>query len=111
MRERETDADTHFGISKRSYDVIVAALQRRAEIERALVFGSRAKGTGRHGSDIDIAITGAKVTEATARELSVELNERLPIPYYVDVVAYGAVDDQELREHIDRVGRVFYNPA
>lgn len=78
-----TETEERFGISEHSFRRMQEALHAREEVKRALIFGSRAKGTAKHGSDVDLAIVGRQVTEATARELSVELNERQPIPYYL----------------------------
>jgi predicted nucleotidyltransferase len=97
-----------FGITEKSFDLITEAIGRRPEIERAVIFGSRATGNAKHGSDIDLAIYGEKVTPATAESLSRELNERVPIPYYVDVVAYGHTDHEGLKRHIDTEGREFF---
>ncbi len=97
-----------FGITEKSFDLIVESISARPEIERALIFGSRAMGNAKRGSDIDLALCGEKVTRATAEALSRELNEQLPIPYYVDVVAYREIDHDRLKRHIDAEGREFF---
>jgi uncharacterized protein len=94
-----------FGISERSMDIVKKALARFPEIERALIFGSRAMGNYKSGSDIDLAISGREVGTDTARRLSVILNEEEPLPYKVDVVAYAACENEELKRHIDEWGR------
>lgn len=60
------------------------------------------------GSDIDLALKGEKVTPQTAIELTAKLNESLPIPYLCDVVAYAALENTELKNHIDQHGVIFY---
>ena len=97
-----------FGITRKSYQLILAALQDYQEVEKAVLFGSRAKGNYRKGSDIDLAITGKNVSAVIALNLKAYLNEVLPIPYYIDVVAYNLLDQPDLKEHIDRVGISFY---
>ena len=101
-------AEERFGISRRSFHAIQEAIDATPEIEEAIIFGSRALGTARRGSDIDIAIKGNRVTPETARALSTQLNERLPIPYYVDVLSYDAIDTPAVRNHIDTHGKRFY---
>jgi predicted nucleotidyltransferase len=108
MSKEVAEREPRFGIAERSFRLILDALRRRREVERAMLFGSRAMGTAKRGSDIDIAIDGPEVTADTARELSAELNERLPIPYYVDVLAYRAIEHRGVKEHIDSEGRELY---
>jgi len=94
-----------FGITERSLEIVISAVARFPEVECALVFGSRAMGNYKPGSDIDLALMGSAVGVDTARRLSVILNEEEPIPYKVDVVAYSACESEELRRHIDQWGR------
>lgn len=97
-----------FGISKKSYYLILETLAEFSEIKKAVIFGSRAKGNARKGSDIDIAIFGEALTPKTAMDLSSKLNEVLPIPYRVDVVAPLLSDHPDLLDHIARVGMTIY---
>jgi predicted nucleotidyltransferase len=75
-------------------------------VQRARVFGSRAKGTFRNNSDIDIAVDGS-VSPLEAAVIKGDLEE-LPCPVFFDVVSYETVTNADLREHIDRVGLVVY---
>lgn len=97
-----------FGISEKSYKAILASFDRYPQIEEVVVFGSRAKGNFKQGSDIDLAIKGKECTQMLAMELGGKLNEEHPVPYHVDVVDYSSLEHRELKEHIDRVGVVFY---
>lgn len=98
-----------FGISKKSYHLILATLGEFPEIEKAVIFGSRAKGNYRKGSDIDIAIFGKEVNLETAMNLSSKLNEVLPIPYRIDAVAPEYINHPDLQDHIARVGIPIYD--
>lgn len=86
---------------------IVAAAAALPAIEQVILFGSRAKGTYKRGSDVDLAIKGLGVTYDTVLELRNQLNEELPLPYFFDVVDY-AICDPALRGHIDRVGKLLF---
>lgn len=97
-----------FGISENTYKALLTVFSHYQQIEIVFIFGSRAKGNFRPGSDIDLAIKGKNCTPALAMELSAKINEGLPIPYKVDVVDYDSLNHQELKEHIDRVGIKFY---
>ncbi|MBZ4687965.1 MAG: polymerase subunit beta [Clostridiales bacterium] len=97
-----------FGISQKSFDLIIEALSGWTEIEKAVIFGSRAIGNYKKGSDIDLAIYGAQITAHTVNALSVMLNEELPLPYYFDVVHYESLKHEPLKVHIDTHGKLLY---
>ena len=44
--------NSHFGITEKSYNYIVAYLKTKPQIEKVILFGSRAKGNYKKGSDI-----------------------------------------------------------
>lgn len=96
------------GISEFSYSEIIRAVESMPEIERVVIFGSRAMGNAKSGSDIDLAIFGAKVTRDVGSRLATELNEHRRIPYYVDVVVYSATEHDELKRHIDQYGQEIF---
>ena len=97
----------NFGLKKRDIDHLFNAFERFPEIELVLVFGSRAKGNSTAGSDIDLALKGQDLTDETISQLRAMLDE-LPLPYFFDIVDYAAVQNNDLREHIDRIGEVLY---
>ncbi len=76
--------NNRFGISDSSYALIISVFEKFPQVETALIFGSRAKGNYRNGSDIDLAIKGNDCTPETASHLSGIINEQIPIPYCVD---------------------------
>jgi len=100
-----------FGISDKSNKILLETFSKYQEIDEVIIFGSRAKGNYKKGSDIDIAIKGQKSSAKLAMDIKGILNEEAPIPYYVDVVDYNSLNQPELKEHIDRVGKVFYKKA
>ena len=75
-------------------------------VREVRLFGSRAKGTHRNDSDIDLAIWG-NVTPLQAQAIAAELDD-LPLPYRYDVQVFDAVKSQELRAHIGRAGIALY---
>ena len=93
------------GLTQTDIERITAAIKQFPEIEQAVIFGSRAKGTYKKASDVDLAIKGRAVTGETIKRLSFLLNEKLPLPYFFDVVHYESLENRLLIEHIDRVGR------
>ncbi len=97
-----------FGIPPKSMGLIINALMEREEIKKAAIFGSRGMGNYKNGSDVDIAIFGSSITVEIVNQISIELNEKLPLPYYFDIVHYNALKHEGLKEHIDKFGIIFY---
>ena len=78
----------------------VADLCRQFQAKKVILYGSRAKGTARERSDIDIAVSGADNFE-----LLVEKVEELPTLYSVDMVNMDTCRNQLLLEDIRQYGR------
>lgn len=97
-----------FGLKESDLDYIVNVVKEFKEIEKAVIFGSRAKGNYKPGSDVDIAIYGDDVTFDTLSTLHSMLEQRSPLPYFFDIIDYTHLNHNELREHIDRVGSVIF---
>lgn len=94
------------GLDSQVILLINGVLSKYSNITKAVLFGSRAKGLEREGSDIDIAIFGIE-DELKVEEIAMVIDE-LPIPYKFDLKAYDEITNSDLREHIDRVGIVLY---
>ena len=95
-----------FGLAEQDLAYIVEVIGEFPEIRKAAVFGSRAKGTFKKGSDIDIAIFGEEISFTTIAGLHDKLEEQSPMPYFFDIVDYTHSTHQELKQHIDRVGKI-----
>lgn len=93
------------GLIKRDLDYIRQAHQRLPEIDQILLFGSRAIGNYKPGSDVDLAIVGAQVTYQTISKLDELLNEVYPLPYQFDLLHYNTLSNDNLKQHIDQFGR------
>ncbi len=85
---------------------IINEASRFEKLTRLVVFGSRAMGNHKHGSDIDLAVWGLEPGEV--RELSIRLNEYLSLPHKFDVVRFESVNDPELKQHIIEFGKLVY---
>lgn len=97
-----------FGLTEKDLAYIKAVIAEFAEIRQAVIFGSRAKGNFKRGSDVDIAVLGEEVSFSTVARLHARLEEEGPLPYFFDIVDYTHLTQQELREHIDRIGKTIY---
>lgn len=98
-----------FGLIDRDIRYIMEVLQKFDEIETAIIFGSRAMGNYKKGSDIDIAILGKQVTDSTIYKLDDYLNQVYPIPYFFDIINYSSIKNSKLIEHINKEGKIIYS--
>lgn len=96
------------GLTQRDLAEIADTLSAFPEIEEAVLFGSRAKGNYKPGSDIDIAIKGKAIEQSCVNSLSYALNEESSLPYFFDIIHYESISEQALIDHIDRVGSQIY---
>ena len=97
----------NLGLEQSVTEKICGVFKNNDKIDRAAVFGSRAKGNYKKYSDIDIALWG-NLDILDAQHIAEELDE-LPLIYKFDVAADSKIKSSELREHIDRVGVVIYD--
>ncbi len=95
-----------FGLTERDIITIQTILRKYSEIQSTVIFGSRAKGTFRIGSDIDLAVLGDGVNETLSSRIKADFSDS-SLPYFVDLVCYSSLKDSALKEHIDRVGIFF----
>ena len=98
-----------YGLLERDLKFILEAISGYSEIEEVIIFGSRAMGNYKKGSDIDLALKGEKVDQRVVRRLSDELEEEYPLPYFFDIVNYNVIEDKEFKHHIDSVGKTIWS--
>ena len=96
-----------YGLSDTIIEKICNVLSRHSSVEKAVLYGSRAKGTFKPGSDIDLSLHGATITLNELAEIDSELDDLL-LPYTFDLLIFDTLSHVKLREHIERVGKVFY---
>jgi uncharacterized protein len=97
-----------YGLLERDIQYILHALKQFDEIESVALFGSRAMGNFKKGSDIDLAIKGEKITSRILSELDDLLNEVYPLPYFFDILHYEQINNEKLVEHINTKGKIIY---
>ena len=96
----------HYGLSEYAVEKITNILKTFPEIDQAIIYGSRAKGNYREGSDIDFTFKG----NLSYNDLSklYGIFDDSDLPYTFDLSIYRQLNNNELIEHIDRVGILFY---
>lgn len=97
-----------FGLSDDVIEKIQNAFAENAKVDKAIVFGSRAKGNYKEGSDIDIAIIGMDLNFDDTLSLHQKFDD-LNIPYKIDLINYHTIKEPDLKDHIDRVGIELYS--
>jgi len=97
-----------YGLSEKQLSEITGIISEFDQIEEAVLFGSRAIGTFKEASDVDIAIKGKKVTAGLAAKLKFMFEEDTYLPFFFDFIAYPAITNEKLKEHIDKKGAVLY---
>ncbi len=86
---------------------IKETLKSFPSVERAALFGSRARGDNRERSDYDIAIYGTLSQSDTAK-LRYLLQEELPTLHKIDVIFMQGKYDEAFIENIEKEGITFY---
>ena len=103
--------DSRYGLPNQTIEKIQQVFSRFPEIDRAILYGSRAKGSFRPGSDIDLALY--LTTDGSLKFLntvSLALDE-LEMPWGVDLCLVDFIENESLLEHIERVGIEFYSAS
>ncbi|WP_222116053.1 nucleotidyltransferase family protein [Algoriphagus algorifonticola] len=93
-----------FGLLESDMAAIFEIFGNHKLVEEVILFGSRAKGNFRPGSDVDLALKGESLTFEKVSQISYLLNEETNMPYHFDLVNYHKIQESELIKHIDRVG-------
>ena len=102
MSEREIDLPQHI-VSQ-----IVDCIAGFREVEEARVFGSRALGNAKRGSDIDLVLYGSRITETVLFHIRDYLEEKTTIPHFFDILHFEKINNSALRDHITTYGRTIY---
>ena len=96
------------GLDERTQEALISVFKKNAKIASVTLFGSRAKGNHKNGSDIDLAAHGANITFQEFLSLQGAIDD-LMLPYKVDLVLFQDIESKDLLDHIARVGKKFYD--
>ncbi len=100
--------DIQYGLNQSDITNIISVLIQNEKITKITLFGSRAKGNFRAGSDIDLALIGLDLKLNDIIDATIEI-DKLNLPYKFDLVIYDRINESALIEHIDRVGIVLFD--
>ena len=96
-----------YGLSNSVINKIGQVFAHYSAIDRAILYGSRAKGNYKTGSDIDLTLLGTGLNYKSLVRIMLELDELL-LPHTIDLSLYDDINNDNLKEHINRVGITFY---
>ena len=96
-----------YGLSDQNIEKIRSVLAANPQIERAILYGSRAMGNYRSGSDIDLTLQGNQLSVAFLLQINHQLDDLL-LPWQIDLSIFDQIENTNLLEHISRVGLDFY---
>jgi predicted nucleotidyltransferase len=99
---------TKSGLSDNTIKKIHSIFSKYPEIKKVILYGSRALGTFRNGSDIDLTIDSNELSLTTLLKIENELDDLL-LPYKIDLSIIKNIDNDDLIDHIRRVGVIFYS--
>lgn len=95
-----------FGLSTEDINKIKEVIARFPEVERVIIYGSRAKGNYKPSSDIDLTLVGEKLTLTLLQTLENEIDDLL-LPYKFDISIFHQISNPDLINHIERLGKEF----
>lgn len=96
-----------YGINQKIIDKINKTFSKCTNIDEAILYGSRAKGNFKPGSDIDLTLKGEKLNLKQLNKINIDLDDLL-LPYTFDLSIFHQISNPDLIEHIKRVGKKFY---
>ncbi|MBE9465770.1 nucleotidyltransferase domain-containing protein [Dyadobacter subterraneus] len=96
-----------FGLKQEHIDMINQCFAQYSSVLKVVVYGSRAKGNYKNGSDIDLTIIDQGLSFSELLQIENKLDDLL-LPYKIDLSLKRQISNSDLIEHIERVGEVFY---
>jgi predicted nucleotidyltransferase len=96
-----------YGIRDSIWENIVSVFSKHSKIKKIILYGSRAKGNYKNGSDIDLTLVGDNINVQDLHKILVELDD-LCLPYSFDLSIFEKIENIDLIEHIKKIGTTIY---
>ncbi len=98
---------THrFGLPEKTISSLKKIFSNQPVIQKIILYGSRAKGTYKPGSDIDLTLDAPQLDLSALLKIENEIDD-LMLPYKVDLSLLHQIDNPSLIEHIQKFGVEF----
>ncbi|QGG48842.1 nucleotidyltransferase domain-containing protein [Heliorestis convoluta] len=99
-----------YGLQDSTLESIITIFSKNPKIDKAILYGSRAQGNFKNGSDIDVALVGKELDIRELYKISLVLDE-LYLPYKIDLTIVEKIENQDLIENINRIGITIYEKS
>lgn len=96
-----------YGLKPDTIKCITSVFEKEPAVEKVILYGSRAKGNYRQGSDIDLTLEGENLDLTILQRMENDIDD-LMLPYKLDLSLLKHIRNTELLDHIEQVGKVFY---
>ena len=96
-----------FGLDETVIQKINSVFTEFFEIDEVIIYGSRAKGNFKKGSDLDLVIKGTNLNNDLLNKVWLALDDLL-LPYKIDLSIFNHIENNDLIDHINRVGKTLY---
>lgn len=96
-----------YGLNEQDIKAIQTVFGQYPAINEVILYGSRAKGNYRKGSDIDLTLLGSGLDLTTLLKIENQLDDLL-LPYKIDLSIFHKIENPDLIDHINRVGITFW---
>ncbi len=96
-----------FGLEEKIITKINNVFKKYPQVFEVILYGSRAKGNFKNGSDVDLVLIGNRLDLSLLYKIRNEIDDLL-LPYSFDISILNLITNENLLEHINRVGKIFY---
>lgn len=97
-----------YGLKGSTIEKIRRVLAHYPQVKQAVLYGSRARGNYKIGSDIDLTLIGGDELDLSILGKIMDELDDLLLPYTFDLSLFSLISDPEMREEIERTGVVLY---
>lgn len=101
---------TEFGLKNDVVENIGKVLELFPSVNMCIIYGSRAMGNYRYNSAIDLTLEGDNITFSELLKIENELDDLL-LPYQIDLSLLKKIDNKDLSDHINKVGKVLFKKS
>lgn len=98
----------NIGLTQREQHILQTLFESFKELSEVILFGSRALGTHKPASDVDLVLKGDSITIHILAKLKYQIEEETTLPYFFDILIYDFIENKELKHHIDRHGKTIW---